>query len=203
MARATTNNSKTTAATSAEEKFRDRFQAAGKDILALHNRLYKDHPDYETCYQQLLQITEDAFSTRSTVLKEQDITKLSQEDGHWFLSNGICGMSLYVDRFCGNLSSLANKLDYFKDLGINLLHLMPVFESPSNESDGGYAVSNFRKVDERFGNNDDLIELKQKMQKQGVYLMQDIVLNHTSQKNEWAVKARNGEKKIPGLFLLF
>jgi amylosucrase len=203
MAKATTNNSKTTAAISAEKKFRTRFQAAGNDILTLHNRLYKDHPDYDICYKALLQITETAFSERSFVLKEQDITKLSQEDGHWFLSNGICGMSLYVDRFCGNLSNLTDKLDYFKTLGINLLHLMPVFESPGDESDGGYAVSDFRKVDERFGNNDDLIQLKQKMQKQGVYLMQDIVLNHTSQKHEWAVKARNGEKKYQDYFYFF
>jgi amylosucrase len=41
------------------------------------------------------------------------------------------------------------------------------------------------------------------MKNQGMYLMQDIVLNHTSQKHEWAVKARNGEKKISGLFLFF
>jgi amylosucrase len=201
MAKAT--NHKTSAVNSIEKKFSERLDAATNDILMLHKRLYKDHPDYEACYQQLLQIIQAAFATRSSTLKEQDINKLNQEDGHWFLSNGICGMSLYVDRFCGNLSTLANKLDYFKDLGINLLHLMPVFESPAGESDGGYAVSNFRKVDERFGSNDDLIALKQKMQAQGIYLMQDIVLNHTSQRHEWAEKARNGEKKYQDYFYFF
>ena len=158
---------------------------------------------YETCYNHLLQITETAFANRSEVLKQQDINKLKQEDGHWFLSNNICGMSLYVDRFCGNLSNLKNKLDYFKDLGINLLHLMPVFESPADESDGGYAVSNFSKVDERFGSNEDLAELEQKMQEQDMFLMLDIVLNHTSQKHEWALKSRNGEKKYQDYFYFF
>jgi len=203
MSKVTTDRSKTTTAATAERKFRERLHAAVNDIVMLYNRLYKGHPDHETCYPQLLQIIEAAFANRTDVLKKQDINKLKQEDGHWFLSNAICGMSLYVDRFCGNLSDLKNKLDYFKDLGINLLHLMPVFESPADESDGGYAVSNFRKVDERFGNNDDLVELEQKMLKQGMYLMLDIVLNHTSQKHEWAVKARNGEKKYQDYFYFF
>lgn len=203
MAKATTDKLKTTTTVAAERKYLNRLNAATENILMLYNGLYTDHPNYEICYPQLLQIIETAFLNRTEVLKQQDINKLKQEDGHWYLSNGICGMSLYVDRFCGNLSILKNKLDYFKDLGINLLHLMPVFESPANESDGGYAVSNFRKVDKRFGNNDDLIVLEKQMQKQGMYLMLDIVLNHTSQEHEWAVKARNGEKKYQDYFYFF
>jgi len=203
MAKATTEKPKTSTASVAENKYRERLQNAATDILVLYNRLYKDHPEYDSCYPQLLQIIDTAFSNRTEVLKQQDINKLNQEEGRWFLSNKICGMSLYVDRFCGNLSTLKNKLDYFKDLGVNLLHLMPVFESPANESDGGYAVSNFRKVDERFGNNDDLVVLEQQMKNQDMYLMLDIVLNHTSQRHEWAVKARNGEKKYQDYFYFF
>ena len=59
----------------------------------------------------------------------------------WFLSNEITGMSLYVDAFCGSLKNLPDKLAYFEKLDINFLHLMPLFESPAAESDGGYAVS--------------------------------------------------------------
>jgi amylosucrase len=187
----------------AEKKFKHRLQMATDDILLLHSELYKDHPQYQDCYTDLLQIIDQAFVERSAVLKAQDIKKLSQEDGHWFLSNSICGMSLYVDRFCGTLPALKNKLDYFETLGINLLHLMPVFESPASESDGGYAVSDFRKIDERFGNIDDLIQLKQKMQNRGMYLMLDIVLNHTSQQHDWALKARAGEKKYQDYFYFF
>jgi amylosucrase len=203
MGKVLTGNSKITIAASSEKKFKDRLHNAGSDILMLFTRLYKDHPDYEICYQNLLQIVTSAFSERSIILKEQDLNKLTQEKGHWFLSNDICGMSLYIDRFCGNLSNLKNKLDYFESLGINLLHLMPVFESPAHESDGGYAVSDFRKVDERFGNNEDLIQLEKKMQKQGMYLMLDIVLNHTSQQHEWAKKAKAGEKKYQDYFYFF
>ena len=110
-------------------------------------------------------------------------------------------MSLYVDRFCGNLKNLESKLDYFEKLGVNFLHLMPVFESPEDESDGGYAVSDFRKVDKRFGTLNDLQQLQEKMQERNMYLMLDIVLNHTSHHHEWAKKAKEGDRQLPGLLL--
>ncbi|MFX8856500.1 alpha-amylase family glycosyl hydrolase, partial [Acinetobacter baumannii] len=78
---------------------------------------------------------------RSATLIAKDIAK--EEEGSWFCSNQIAGMSLYVDRFADNLANLPSKFPYLKNLGVNFLHLMPVFESPAGESDGGYAVSNF------------------------------------------------------------
>ncbi|MEL4382841.1 alpha-amylase family glycosyl hydrolase, partial [Shewanella algae] len=90
------------------------------------------------------------------------------------------------------------KFPYLKNLGVNFLHLMPVFESPAGESDGGYAVSNFRKVDKRFGTNKDLEQVITKMQAEKMYLMLDIVLNHTSHKHEWAMLAKSGDKKYQG-----
>ncbi|MFX5956992.1 alpha-amylase family glycosyl hydrolase, partial [Acinetobacter baumannii] len=76
-------------------------------------------------------------------------------------------MSLYVDRFCGNLQNLPSKLPYLKNLGINFLHLMPLFKSPATESDGGYAVSNFREVEEKFGTLKDLQQLITHLQQEG------------------------------------
>ena len=186
-----------------EKKFRIRQNNAGDEILKLYNRIYQSHPNYKEGYLDLLQIIENAFSSRPGHLKNRDLEKLKSTEANWFLSNQISGMSLYVDRFCGTLSKLKSKLNYFKRLGINLLHIMPVFESPVNESDGGYAVSNFRKLDTRFGKLDDLVNLQHKMQEEDMYLMLDIVLNHTSQQHEWALKARAGEKKYQDYFYFF
>jgi amylosucrase len=77
---------------------------------------------------------------------------------------------------------------------------MPIFESPAGESDGGYAVSNFRKVDPRFGSLGDLIALREKMHSRGMYLMLDIVLNHTSHHHEWAQKAKSGDAYYQNFF---
>eukprot|EP01136_Pigoraptor_vietnamica_P033908 Opistho-1_new@97274 len=112
-------------------------------------------------------------------------------------------MSLYVDRFCGGLANLSGKLPYLKELGVNFLHLMPVFQSPEGESDGGYAVSDFRKVDERFGTLTDLQQVQIHMQQEQMHLMIDIVLNHTSHHHEWAQKAKAGDPVYQDYFYMY
>jgi amylosucrase len=80
---------------------------------------------------------------------------------------------------------------------------MPVFQSPEGESDGGYAVSDFRTVDQRFGTLNDLHVLQKEMQQRNMYLMLDIVLNHTSHRHEWAEKAKRGEKQYQDYYYFF
>jgi amylosucrase len=186
-----------------EKLFRERFQYSLGELSNLYNKIYAYQPGSKEGFDKIIETTETAFSGRSEVLKERDFQKLQKEPEHWFLSNQLCGMSLYVDRFCGTINDLHNKLDYFEKLGVNFLHLMPVFESPATESDGGYAVSNFRKVDERFGTLDDLRSLQDEMRKRNMYLMLDIVLNHTSREHEWAVKAKQGDKFYQDYFYFF
>jgi amylosucrase len=187
----------------AENKFTERYNAAVPAITELFNLLYQHHPDAEKSYTALFEIIKKAFDKRSERLKNKDILKQKNEKEPWFLNNRLSGMSLYVDRFCGTIKTLRQKLYYFEELGINLLHLMPLFESPKNESDGGYAVANFRKIDKRFGNLNDLDALEKEMKQRDMFLMLDIVLNHTSHKHEWALKAKQGEKKYQDYFYFF
>ena len=184
-----------------DNKFYTRFVANTSSIHALFNELYGHHAKSKEIFSSLIQTIVDGYKKREQLLKLKDEEKAIQD--HWFLSNEITGMSLYVDRFCGNIKNMEDKLNYFKKLGVNFLHLMPIFESPQGESDGGYAVSNFRKVDQRFGKLDDLIQLQKKMSKESMYLMLDIVLNHTSHRHEWAEKAKQGEKKYQDYFYMF
>ncbi|MFN5023199.1 MAG: alpha-amylase family glycosyl hydrolase, partial [Chitinophagaceae bacterium] len=163
--------------------------------------IYGDHPNRNQYFDLLLVGLIKNYQERSTTFLKKDEAKAIK--GNWFLSNQITGMSLYVDRFAGSLKSLAEKLDYFDELGVNFLHLMPVFESPEGESDGGYAVSNFRKVDTRFGTNDDLNALVEKMNANNMYLMLDIVLNHTSHHHEWAQKAKAGDQYYQDFFYFY
>jgi amylosucrase len=178
-----------------------RMMANADSMYQLYKEIYGTSAASEKHFSQLVGVMIQAYQRRSAILKKKDEEKADK--GTWFLSNEIMGMSLYADRFCGDLSKLAGKLDYFEKLGVNFLHLMPVFESPEGESDGGYAVSNFRKVDERFGTNQDLEKLQQKMHEKGMYLMLDIVLNHTSHKHEWAMKAKQGDKHYQDYFYMF
>jgi amylosucrase len=181
--------------------FYSRFLANASNILSLYNSLYQNHPAGKEVFNRLVQTIVKGYKGRRSVLRERDVHK-SEED-HWFLSNDLAGMSLYVDRFCGDIANLTTKLDYLKKLGVNFLHLMPIFESPKDESDGGYAVSNFRKIDDRFGTLYDLHLLQELMRRNNMYLMMDIVLNHTSRKHEWAKKAREGNKDYQDYFYFF
>ncbi|MES1224778.1 MAG: alpha-amylase family glycosyl hydrolase, partial [Bacteroidota bacterium] len=182
-----------------DNSFYARFISNADAIQSLYKNIYGDNDRSNGYFKKLLQTILNAHINRSAALKQRDDTK----DEHWFLSNQITGMSLYVDRFCGNLENLSDKIDYFKKLGVNFLHLMPIFESPQGESDGGYAVSDFRKVDERFGSLKDLKNLQKKMSDENMYLMIDIVLNHTSQKHEWAEKAKQGDKKYQHYYYMY
>lgn len=186
-----------------ENLFKERLRTSLDEISNLYNSVYFLHPQGRQCFSQLLQTIEQAFACRPDALKHRDVEKLKTEPVHWFLSNELCGMSLYVDRFCGAIANLKNKLDYFEKLGVNFLHLMPLFESPEEESDGGYAVSDFRKADNRFGNLDDLKELENEMRRRNMYLMLDIVLNHTSDRHAWAIKAKQGDKQYQDYFYFF
>jgi amylosucrase len=181
--------------------FYSRFLANASNISALYNALYQNHPRGKEVFSKLLHTIVKGYKGRRSVLRERDNHK-SEED-HWFLSNDLAGMSLYVDRFCGDLANLTTKLDYLKKLGINFLHLMPIFESPIDESDGGYAVSNFRKIDDRFGTLYDLHLVQELMRRNNMFLMMDIVLNHTSRKHEWARKAVEGNKDYQDYFYFF
>ncbi|HEY5778384.1 MAG TPA: alpha-amylase family glycosyl hydrolase, partial [Terrimicrobiaceae bacterium] len=181
--------------------FHTRFIANGAAIKALYDEIYGSHPKAAEGFGRLLTIITRGFIDRPDAMKDKDDEKLDQ--GHWFLSNSITGMSLYVDRFCGELADMESKLDYLRRLGVNLLHLMPVFESPPNESDGGYAVSDYRSVDLRFGTLEDLRRLRQHMSDRNMFLMLDIVVNHTSHHHEWARKAKQGIESFQDYYYMY
>jgi amylosucrase len=184
-----------------DDAFYTRFIANASSVRDLYSEIYGRQPDATVCFELLFQTILNGYMNRPETFRKSDDEKEKQDS--WFLSNKITGMSLYVDRFAGNLVGLANKLPYFHELGVNLLHLMPVFESPANASDGGYAVSDFRKVDNRFGNIGELRSLRTKMEEGGMHLMLDIVLNHTSDQHEWAKKAKLGETGYQDYYYMF
>src|SRR5262249_47500928 len=97
--------------------FYTRFMANAAAIHALYKDLYAQHPHCEIMFEELLQTIISSYKKRDEIFKQKDEEKLKK--GFWFLSNEIAGMSLYVDRFCGSIKNLEDKLDYFKKLGVN------------------------------------------------------------------------------------
>ena len=181
--------------------FYTRLGANFYSIYSLFHLLYGERDDFEEQALFLVETMARQYMDRSEHLKNKDIER--EKDHNWFLSQKWVGMAMYTDGFAHNLSGLNDKLHYFQELGINMIHIMPILQCPEGKSDGGYAVSDFRQVDSRIGRNADLQILSDSLQTRDILLTLDVVVNHTSNEHEWAQRARKGEKKYQDYYYLF
>ena len=89
----------------------------------------------------------------------------------------------------GDLKGIISKLDYIKSLGVNVVWLNPIFESPNH--DNGYDVSNYTKIMKEFGTMADFDTLLSEMHKRDLKMVLDLVANHSSSENEWFKQSRS------------
>lgn len=170
-------------------------------ISDLFEKLYLHHPKKEEALNKLLEILLENFDKRDHSLKKLDLERV--QNPNWFSSEKIVGMMLYTDRFNENFKGVQNKIPYFKNLGINTLHLMPFLEVPEPENDGGYAVKNYRETNPKLGTMQDFENLAKELHLNEMNVVMDFVLNHCADSHEWAIKAKNGEEKYKDYFYFF
>ena len=91
----------------------------------------------------------------------------------------------------GDLRGIIQKLDYLKELGINVVWLSPVYKSPND--DNGYDISDYQDIMEEFGTLDDWEEMLAEMHKRGIKLVMDLVVNHTSDEHPWFQESRKSK----------
>lgn len=99
----------------------------------------------------------------------------------------------------GDLRGVIEHLDYLAELGVDYLWITPFFTSP--QYDNGYDIADYRNIDPRYGTMEDFDELVREAAKRGMYLMMDMVLNHTSTKHEWFQKALKGDPKYRNYYI--
>lgn len=87
----------------------------------------------------------------------------------------------------GDIKGIIEKLDYLKELGIDIIWISPCFLSPL--ADQGYDIADYYKIDPRFGSNEDMEELIFEAKKRDMYVLLDLVVNHCSDEHEWFRKA--------------
>ena len=101
----------------------------------------------------------------------------------------------------GDLQGIISKLDYLKDLGVDILWLSPIYQSPL--ADEGYDISDYYSIDPRFGTMKDMEELIAETRKRGMTVLMDLVVNHCSDEHEWFKKAcEDPEGRYGGFFYL-
>ncbi len=179
-------------------EFYDRFARQEAELERLYRELY--HNDM-AAFDRFTDMLYDAYSARPESLKLMDRAREAHPD--WYKGHDLVGMLMYVNAFAGTLQGVREKLDYIEDCGVNYLHLMPLLESPKGRSDGGYAVSDFRKVQPELGTMEDLYALAEDCHERGIAVCLDFVMNHTSEDHEWAKRARAGEKAYQDRYFFY
>ena len=181
-----------------KELFEARLAPCGEELRWLYCSLYGEN---EEAYSYFLGMLERSLSQRKADLRQLDGKRLADPD--WCRSSGMLGMMLYPSCFAGTLNGVREKLPYLEECGVNYLHLMPLLDSPDGKSDGGYAVSDFRRVRPDLGTMEDLEALADACRDRGIALCLDFVLNHTSEDHPWARAARAGDPVARGRYFFY
>lgn len=175
-----------------------RLEGFWDELKWLYFELY---PGREDQFEALCGIIRQRSEERSADLKALDAKRLADPD--WYKRNDMVGMMMYTDAFAGTLKGVKKKLGYIEECGVNYIHLMPLLDSPRVRNDGGYAVSDFRKVKPELGTMEDLSELAAECHRRGISVCLDFVMNHTSDEHEWALWARNGKKEYQDRYFFY
>ncbi|MBW6410449.1 alpha-glucosidase [Clostridium weizhouense] len=91
----------------------------------------------------------------------------------------------------GDIKGIISKLDYLKDLGIDVIWICPMYKSPND--DNGYDISDYKDVMEEFGTMDDFDELLSETHKRNMKLIIDLVVNHTSDEHPWFIESKSSK----------
>jgi glycosidase len=179
----------------------NRLRANFERLFGLLYHLYGSQYDFFYHLEQILATAIRMGLARPADLKALDETR--ERDPLWFQSQQMVGGVCYVDLFAGDLNGIGQKIPYFKELGLTYLHLMPLFLSPEEENDGGYAVSSYRDVNPTLGTMDELASLAGELRRNGISLVLDFVFNHTSNEHEWARCAQSGQPDYQDYYRMF
>ncbi|CCZ57843.1 alpha-amylase family protein [Hungatella hathewayi] len=180
------------------KEYEARFNQYYDELKWLYCELYKNQDE---ALEQLCGQMYRFYTERKAALKRMDRERA--KNPQWYKGNRMVGMMMYTDAFAGDLKGVLKHLNYIEECGGNYLHLMPLLDTPEGRSDGGYAVSDFRKVRPDLGTMEDLECLAAECHKRDVSICLDFVMNHTSEDHEWAKKARMGDPEYQSRYFFY
>ncbi len=177
--------------------FTRRFAQKEAELRSIYAGLYRD----EKAYAYFCSMLERMYEERTERLRKLDAQR--EKNPHWYQDQKMLGMQIYTQCFGGTLNGVKSHLDYIQQSGANYLHLMPLLESPREKSDGGYAVSDFRKVQPELGTMEDLSSLAEECHQRDMVVCIDFVMNHTSDEHDWAKRAKAGGKSYQQRYFFY
>ena len=99
----------------------------------------------------------------------------------------------------GDIRGIIEKLDYLKELGVEVIWITPMYKSPQN--DNGYDISDYYNIDPNYGTMEDFEEMLAEAHKRGLKIVMDIVVNHSSTENEWFKKSESGDPEYKDFYI--
>lgn len=164
-------------------------------------QLYGHRPDYDHFCKALEGTLREAWANRPSDLRLLDLKRDLEPD--WFQQPDMAGYVFYIDRFCGDLRTVPEKLDYLRDQGIKYVHFMPCLKPRPGDNDGGYSVMDYRAINPIYGTMEDFEAATKACRERGISVCVDLVLNHTAKEHVWAEMARKGDPKYVDYYLMF
>ncbi len=171
------------------------------DILV--NPIYREKTIVELLGDKLSVSEIEQIASLMNLTTEKVIAK-NEVDPKWWKESVI--YQIYPRSFMdsngdgiGDLQGIISKLDYLKDLGVDVLWLSPIYDSPND--DMGYDIRDYRRIMTEFGTMDDFDLMLDEIHKRGMKLVMDLVVNHTSDEHEWFQKALAGDEKYKDYYI--
>lgn len=168
---------------------------------ALKNYYYEIYGESDITdvrFDELKNIISSAKKERPKAMKESD-----KAGNKWYMSEGLVGMMLYLDKFSGDLEGFKEHIDYLSELGVTYVHFMPLLKSREGENDGGYAVADYLEVDSRFGDMKIFEQVIAMLKEKGIRTCVDFVLNHTAKEHQWATESKKGTPGYENMYHMF
>jgi amylosucrase len=181
--------------------FLTRLERYFEDLYLPLVQLYGDRPDSHQQFFALFDQMLDAYVARPEPLRLLDLERQVTPD--WFQRPDVMGYVCYTDLFAGTLAGVREHVSYLQELGVTYLHLMPLLQSRPGDSDGGYAVMDYRQINPGLGTMADLHTLVHELHTAGISLCLDLVLNHTAKEHEWAQQAIAGNPEYLDYYYTF
>ncbi|MGL4608986.1 MAG: amylosucrase [Trueperaceae bacterium] len=181
--------------------FKLRLERHFQNLLDALEVLYGGRKDFESVITRLVVQMAETYSQRDESLKVLDLERDLTPD--WFQRENMMGYVFYVERFAETIRGIEKHIDYLEELGVSYVHLMSLIRPREGESDGGFAVLDYKDVDPKLGSMDDLEQLCSSFRERGISVCVDLVLNHCAKDHEWAMRAKAGEKKYQDYFYMF
>jgi amylosucrase len=182
-------------------EFEHRLEVHLEPLFRLLYDLYGWRYDFAWVLDSLLGVAADGYLARGKRLRRDDRSRDRRKSSR-LEGPATTWVTTYVDSFAGQVEHLEGQVGFLQRLGATHLHLLPPFLVPEGANDGGFAVSDYRRLRPDLGTTADLARVIQHLRGSGIGVVLDLIANHTSFDHPWARSAAAGDPDYSGFYFM-